>query len=108
MPTKETGKLGEDIAAKFLEEKGYKILEQNYRTRFSEIDLVCEKDKTLVFVETRTKIGEQFGSPEDTINKQKLLEAGSWAVAKEKGWVKNEGKEYIVQDGDTIIFKTAV
>lgn len=44
----------------------------------------------------------------ETIPWQKLLEAGSWAAAKEKGWVKNEGKEYIVQDGDTIIFKTAV
>lgn len=69
----DVGKLGEKLAKEYLEEKGYKILEQNYRTRFSEIDLVCEKDKTLVFVETRTKIGEQFGSPEDTINKQKLF-----------------------------------
>ena len=35
----------------------------------------------------------------------KLLEAGSYAVAREKGWVRLEGKEYIVQDGDVIIFK---
>jgi len=66
------GKLGEDLARKFLEEKGYKILEQNYRTRFAEIDLVAEKENKLVFVEVRTKVGEQFGSPEDTINKNKL------------------------------------
>lgn len=74
------GKIGEDLARKYLEEKGYKILEQNYKTRFAEIDLVAEKSEgflgmakpKLVFVEVRTKVGEQFGSPEDTINKAKL------------------------------------
>ena len=72
------GKIGEDLARKHLEEKGYKILEQNYRTKYAEIDLVAEKssgflkNKKLVFVEVRTKVGEQWGSPEDTINKAKL------------------------------------
>jgi putative endonuclease len=74
------GKIGEDLARKYLEKEGYKILEQNYRTKYAEIDLVAEKTSgflrlgksTLVFVEVRTKIGEQWGSPEDTINKAKL------------------------------------
>ncbi len=72
------GKIGEDLARKYLEKNGYKILEQNYRTKYAEIDLVAEKSdsflgkKKLVFVEVRTKVGENFGSPEDTINKQKL------------------------------------
>lgn len=35
----------------------------------------------------------------------KLLEAGSYAAAREKGWVRTEGKEYVVQDGDVIEFK---
>lgn len=85
----EVGKLGEDLARKYLEEKGYKILEQNYKTRFAEIDLIAlwqaqgkpnnflgnmfsKKDEQLVFVGVRTKVGEEFGSPEDTINKTKL------------------------------------
>lgn len=74
----EVGKIGENLAKEYLEEKGYKILEQNYKTRFAEIDLVCEKSnglfgkKSLIFVEVRTKIGEQWGTPEDTLNKQKL------------------------------------
>lgn len=82
------GKIGEDLARKYLEEKGYKILEQNYRTRFAEIDLVAlrqaqgkpnflknifpDKQSVLVFIEVRTKVGEKFGSPEDTLNKNKL------------------------------------
>ena len=74
----EVGKIGENLAGKFLEEKGYKILEQNYRTRFAEIDLICEsptkflQKPCLVFIEVRTKVGENFGSPEDTLNRQKL------------------------------------
>ena len=69
----EVGKFGEDLARKFLEEKGYKILEQNHRTRFAEIDLVVERNNVLVFAEVRTKVGENFGTPEDTINRKKLF-----------------------------------
>ena len=79
----EVGKIGEDLARKYLEENGYKILEQNYKTKYAEIDLVAQKSAgflgkpVLVFVEVRTKVGEQWGSPEDTINKAKL-----WKVLK--------------------------
>ena len=72
------GKIGEDLARKYLEKEGYKIIEQNYKTKYAEIDLIAEKSagffgkSTLVFVEVRTKVGENFGSPEDTINKAKL------------------------------------
>lgn len=41
----------------------------------------------------------------DVINWQKLLEAGGWTIAKQKGLIKTEGKEYIIQDGDVIIIK---
>jgi ribosome-binding ATPase YchF (GTP1/OBG family) len=41
----------------------------------------------------------------EVIESAKLLAAGSYAVAREKGWVRTEGKEYIVQDGDVIEFK---
>jgi len=74
----EVGKIGEDLARVYLEKQGYKILEQNYKTKYAEIDLIAEKSKgfftgkDLVFVEVRTKIGENFGSPEDTLDKRKL------------------------------------
>ena len=73
------GKEGEEIARKYLENKGYKIIECNYRTKRAEIDIIARlrqgfggqgKD-ILVFVEVRTKHHEQFGTPEDTINYQK-------------------------------------
>lgn len=51
-----------------------------------------------------TDFKEKFIKAE-IINWQKLLEAGSYATAREKGWVRTEGKEYVVQDGDVIEFK---
>ncbi len=41
----------------------------------------------------------------ETINWQKLLEAGSWVKARQNGWIRSEGKEYIVQDGDVLEIK---
>ena len=68
----DVGKIGEDLARDFLEKNGYKVLEQNYKTKYSEIDLVSKKGKDLVFIEVRTKIGENFGTPEDTLNNKKM------------------------------------
>ena len=67
-----TGKIGEEIAKEFLKRKGYRILEQNAKSKFGEIDLVCQKDKELIIVEVRTKIGDRFGTPEESLTKKKL------------------------------------
>lgn len=72
METVEIGRIGENIARKHLENKGYKIIEQNYKTRYLEIDLIASFKKNLVFFEVRTKTGEDFGSPEETIDKRKI------------------------------------
>jgi putative endonuclease len=81
-----TGRLGEEIAKHYLEKKGYKIVEQNARSKFGEIDLVCQKGKELIIVEVRTKIGDSYGTPEESLTKKKLrklwLNARSYAVKK--------------------------
>ncbi|MEK7658787.1 MAG: YraN family protein [Patescibacteria group bacterium] len=83
----EVGKIGEDLARKYLEKQGYKIIEQNYKTKYAEIDLVAKKSdrflekNKLVFIEVRTKIGENFGSPEDTLNQRKLRKVMQNALA---------------------------
>ena len=71
---KETGNKGEDLADKYLQMNGYKIIERNFRTRFGEIDIVCSDGQTLVFVEVKTKIGHDFGEPEEMVNKSKLTQ----------------------------------
>lgn len=68
----EIGRWGETISRRYLQSKGYKIIEQNYRTRYAEIDLVAWDRKTLVFVEIRTKAVENFGSPEESFNRDKI------------------------------------
>ncbi len=62
MTTKsETGKLGEDIACRYLMDKGYKVLERNYRKPWGEIDVVAvAPDKTLVFVEVKTVVSHNI------------------------------------------------
>ncbi len=83
-----TGQIGENIAKEYLEKNGYKVIEQNYKTKYGEIDLVAKKGNELVFVEVRTKKGENFGTPEETINKKKLrkLWGNAKAYAARKKW----------------------
>ncbi len=65
------GKAGEDLAAKFLEQKGLKVLERNYRFERGEIDLIAEEGDELVFVEVKTRRSTKFGTPEDAVTEKK-------------------------------------
>ncbi len=66
------GKLGEDIATKYLENKGYTILTRNYRKPWGEIDIIAKKSGDLVFVEVKTRTSNQFGTPLEAITYWKL------------------------------------
>ena len=65
------GKKGELLARKFLEDKGYKILDTNWRHEKDEIDIVAKDDNELVIVEVKTRSTEFFGSPEESVGPQK-------------------------------------
>jgi putative endonuclease len=71
MKKQETGKRGEQIACKALEKKGYRILERNYRCRHGEIDLIARHHDYIVFIEVRSKTGDAFGSPEESVTEAK-------------------------------------
>lgn len=61
----EVGKIGEEIAAEYLKEKGYKILYKNYRKTWGELDIVSrDTDGVLVFVEVKTLFGPGELRPE--------------------------------------------
>lgn len=69
---KKTGQIGEDLACKFLEKKGYKILERNkHFSRACEIDIIALDNKTLVFVEVKTRKTNTCGIPFEAITKNK-------------------------------------
>ena len=64
------GKRGENLACQFLRKNGYKILYRNFRGRTGgEIDIVCRDRDTLVFVEVKTRSGEDFGRPFEAIDR---------------------------------------
>lgn len=69
----ELGKKGEQIARSYLEEKGYRILEINWRFKQTEIDLIVMKDGVLVFVEVKTRAGDYYGYPEDAVSRKKQI-----------------------------------
>lgn len=73
------GTKGESIAKQHLEDKGYKILETNWRCRRAEVDLIAFKDSTLIFAEVKTRTGNSYGEPEDFVSyaKQGLLESAA-------------------------------
>lgn len=62
-----TGDLGEDIATKFLINKGFTVIERNYRKKFGEIDIVAKKDTVVHFVEVKTVSRENLKDvPDET------------------------------------------
>lgn len=66
------GKIGEEMAAKYLIEKGFQMIEANYSTKFGEIDLIAVKNDILHFVEVKLKTGDLFGTPEEMIGLNKI------------------------------------
>ncbi len=74
---KRIGEVGENLAAAYLESKGYCILGRNFSSRFGEIDLVADCDDCLVFVEVKTRTTDTFGMPEDSITQSKLTKIES-------------------------------
>lgn len=71
--TSELGKLAENFAVKFLQNKGYRIIDRNFHSRFGEIDIVAEDGSTLVFVEVKARWSQKFGSPEEAVTPAKLF-----------------------------------
>lgn len=79
--TAETGRRGEDVAAAYLEGRGYRILDRNYRFGREEIDLVCYLPNAandggeIVVVEVKARSGTGFGAPEAAVDhdKQKAI-----------------------------------
>lgn len=72
--TNEIGNRGEDLAATFLQNAGFRILDRNYRYDRNEVDLVCldpEEGEEIVFVEVKTRSGGKFGPPEASVTEEK-------------------------------------
>ena len=83
------GRKGEQMAADALRERGYSIVELNFRCRYGEIDLIAEDKDDLVFVEVKTRRGTAFGRPEEAVTltkRRKLAQVASYYLD-----LRNEG-----------------
>jgi putative endonuclease len=74
------GKQGEDLACRELERLGYAVVARRYRTRFGEIDIVCERRGVIAFVEVKARRHDRFGSAAEAIPAWKQRRIGAMAL----------------------------
>lgn len=105
----ETGKIGEEIAKNYLERKGYKIIERNFRCRQGEIDIIAMYSGKLIFVEVKTRRSEKYGNPAEAVNgvKQKhMINAARYYLYKtgqENKFIRFDVVEVKLKDGYYIV-----
>ena len=90
MDKKTTGDRGEALALEYLSNKGYTLLEKNYRYKKAEIDLIVCKEDLLVFVEVKARSSTGYGFPEEAVDEKKaamIMEAADHYIY-ETGWDK--------------------
>ncbi|HLX55485.1 MAG TPA: YraN family protein [Ktedonobacteraceae bacterium] len=78
------GRKGEQMAAMVLLERGYRIIEHNFRCRYGEIDLIAEDRDDLVFVEVKTRKSIVYGLPEEAVTfakRRKLVQVATYYLA---------------------------
>ena len=68
---KRFGNAGESLAAAHLQRQGYKILERNYRSKLGEIDIIARDNRTVVFIEVKTRGSKRFGHPKYAVTADK-------------------------------------
>jgi putative endonuclease len=86
---RETGRLGEDVAVRYLEKLGFAVIVRNYSTKFGEIDLICDDNGITVFVEVKAKKSKMFGTPEE------MFTRGKYHKVKRMGQLYLHGKEVL-------------
>lgn len=91
LQTYDVGRKGEKIAIDYLIKQKYIILERNFYTRFSEIDIIAKKNETYYFIEVKTRTGIEKGKPYEAVDKRKLFHL---AQASELYVLKNKLKNY--------------
>ena len=66
-----TGRLGEDLAIKHLQENGYKIIQRNFECRQGEIDIIAKDKEEIVIIEVKTRKCLEYGKPAEAVDEKK-------------------------------------
>ncbi len=86
---KELGEYGEGKACEYLQNKGYKIIERNFRCHVGEADIIATKDNGVIFVEVKTRSQERYGEPSEAVNcikKKHIYKVAEWYSLKNNLW----------------------
>ena len=84
------GSLGEELACSYLSANGYKIAEKNYRVgKLGEIDIIAAEGEYICFIEVKTRTGNMFGTPSESVGrkKQENIRKLAWIYLKFKGLI---------------------
>lgn len=72
MNNRKSGIEGENIAVEYLKRHGYKILDRNFACKTGEIDIICERENMLVFVEVKARENTNYGMPCEAVTSSKI------------------------------------
>ncbi|PJI94431.1 YraN family protein [Luteimicrobium subarcticum] len=79
------GRYGEELAVRHVTERGWQVLDRNWRSRTGELDVVAREGTTLVVIEVKTRRGTGFGHPAEAVTPAKVARlrrlAGEWLAA---------------------------
>ncbi len=75
------GRRNEELAAEFLKKNGYRILKRNYRCKTGEIDIIAKDKGTICFVEVKARSNQNFGLPQEAVDRYKQKQIGKAAVS---------------------------
>ena len=82
------GELGERVAARWLRQRGWRVVNRRFRSGHRDIDLVVEREGVVAFVEVKARHGERFGGPIEAVNWKKQMELARSANV----WVERHGR----------------
>ena len=88
-PEQRLGELGERLAADYVQNKGMRILERNYRIRGGEIDLIAQDGDEVVFIEVKARTSREFGRGVEAVDAKKqraLLRTARLYLYRHGGW----------------------
>lgn len=83
--TRDKGNTGEEIAVKYLRDKGYEIVERNFTTNVGEIDIIAAHEGYLVFVEVKLRLNDKYGYAADAVGyakRRKISEVAAQYIKK--------------------------
>ena len=81
------GSIGENAASEFLEGRGYKIIDKNFRCKIGEIDIIAADNDVIVFVEVKTRSSNIYGQPSEAVNfykQRKIVQTALTFIKKNK------------------------